>query len=87
MPSGLPPVIPRPGFDEDAGFADGGAGGEQVGGWGEEFVGEGVDGGVEGGGDEVDVGGEGGVDVRGEEGVVGVLDCFGGEGLDFHCLC
>ena len=89
MPTGLPSIVPRTGFNEDAGFFDGGMWGEEVGGGGEEFVGEGVDCGAERGGDEIDgVRMEGGIYEIGGNGVRGwgggVLDRFGGEGLNFH---
>lgn len=49
----FPAVEPGAGVDHFAGFVDGGLGVEEVGGWGEVFVGEGEDFAAEGGGDEV----------------------------------
>ena len=53
MPSGLPTIIPSASGDEDAGTVDWGKRVEQIGCWGEEFVGERQDAGGEGGRNEV----------------------------------
>ncbi len=53
MPPGLPAIVPSARFDKDARAADGRGGVNEVGGRGEELVGEGEDAGGEGGGDEV----------------------------------
>lgn len=39
MATCLPAVVPGAGFDEDVGAVDGCGGGDEVGCWGEEFVG------------------------------------------------
>lgn len=53
MPSRLPSIIPRPRLHKHARTYEGRFRVEEVCGWGEEFVAEGQDAGVQGGGDEV----------------------------------
>ena len=53
MAPAFPPVIPGSGGNEDAGAGNGGTGVEEVGCWGEEFIGGGEDAGGEGGGDKI----------------------------------
>ena len=53
MPTGLPAIVPRARFDEVAGPMDGFRGVDEVGGGGEELVGEREDAGGQRGGDEV----------------------------------
>lgn len=53
MASAFPPVVPSSGGNEDAGAGDGGTGVEEVGCWGEEFIGGGEDAGGEGSGDKI----------------------------------
>lgn len=51
--AGLPSIVPRTGGNVDIGAVDGGFGVDEVGGVGEEFVGEREDAGADGGGGEV----------------------------------